>query len=93
MLSASISVAMNNTGLWNDLDFSFNQGSAGFPTGIDADGETYHVELYAWGSQGGTLYLDNVTLNGECAPIPEPGGVLLIGAAGLMVLLRRRNRR
>ncbi|MBK8035560.1 MAG: PEP-CTERM sorting domain-containing protein [Verrucomicrobiaceae bacterium] len=86
-------VAMNNTGLWNDLDFSFNQGSASFPTGIDADGETYHVELYAWGSQGSTLYLDNITLHGECAPIPEPGGAILLGAAGLMVLLRRRNRR
>ncbi len=86
-------VAMNNTGIWNDLDFSFTNGSAAFPTGLAADGETYHFELYAWGAQGGTLYLDNITLHGECAPIPEPGGALLLGAAGLAVLLRRRNRR
>jgi hypothetical protein len=86
-------VAINNTCLWNDLDFSFHQGSAAFPTGLAANGETYHVELYAWGSRGCTLYLDNVTLNGDCAPIPEPGGALLIGAAGLMLCLRRRHRR
>ena len=84
-------VALNNTGIWNDLDLSYNNGSAAFPKGLDADGETYHVELYTWGSQGGTLYLDNVTLHGECAPIPEPGGALLLGAASLATLMRRRK--
>lgn len=85
-------IALAATGTWNDLSFNFNQGSSLFPTGLDADGETYHVELYAWGAQGGTLYLDNITLDGQCAPIPEPGGALLIGAAGLLILFRRRHR-
>ena len=84
-------VDLIGTGTWNSLDFAFNSGSADFPSGLAADGETYHVELYAWGQDGGTLYLDNIVLHGDCAPIPEPGGALLIGAAGLLLLFRRRS--
>ena len=50
------------------------------------------VQSYAWGQNGDALYLDNVLLKGACAPIPEPGGALLIAAAGLALLLRRRGR-
>lgn len=85
-------VSLGNIGSWNSLDFQFNAGSSAFPTGASGAGGLYHVELYAWGAQGGTLYLDNISLNGQCAPIPEPAGALLLGAAGMMVLLRRRSR-
>jgi hypothetical protein len=85
-------ISLSNTGSWNSLDFQFNSGSCDFPTGVLGAGETYHIELYAWGAQGGTLYLDNVSLNGQCAPIPEPAGALLIGTAGMVLLMRRRSR-
>jgi hypothetical protein len=61
------------------------------PTGIDTSGKQFHIELYAWGQDGGVLYLDNVVLKGVCAPIPEPSGAILIAAAGLALLLRRRH--
>ena len=90
---SSDAMSLVGTGAWNSLDFAFTNGSSAFPTGIAGDGESYHVELYAWGQDGGVLYLDNIALEGQCAPIPEPGGALLIGAAGLLVLMRRRTRR
>lgn len=77
---------------WTALDFDFAQGSAPLPFGTEYSGETFNVELYAWGGSGGALYLDNVTLTGDCAPIPEPGGAMLIGMSGLVLLLRRRLR-
>ncbi|MES2507155.1 MAG: hypothetical protein V4599_10645 [Verrucomicrobiota bacterium] len=77
---------------WTTLDFDFANGSAELPSGVEYSGETFNVELYAWGGTGGALYLDNVTLTGDCAPIPEPGGAMLIGMSGLALLLRRRSR-
>ena len=85
-------MSLTGTGSWNSLDFAFSSGSTDFPTGLPADGETYHVELYASGQAGGVIYLDNIMLEGQCAPIPEPGGAMLIGAAGLLILMRRRSR-
>lgn len=85
-------VSLANIGSWNHLDMQFNSGSSAFPSNPLGAGETFHVELYAWGAEGSTLYLDNISVNGQCAPIPEPTGALLLGAAGMMMLLRRRNR-
>lgn len=88
-------VELADTGVWNTLDFDFITGSAPFPEGLDTSGETFHIELYAWGGDGATtnvLYLDNVTVKGDCAPIPEPGSALLLAAAGFVILLRRRLR-
>lgn len=85
-------VALNGTGSWSTLNLDFSSGSSALPTGIDTSGRQFHVELYAWGQNGDALYLDNVLLKGVCAPIPEPGGAMLIAAAGLALLLRRRGR-
>ena len=35
--------------------------------------------------------LDNITLNGDIAPIPEPGSLALVGSLGVLALLRRRR--
>ncbi len=83
-------------GSWNSLTFNFLGGSAPLPTGLATSGETFLYELYAWGGDGstnGALYLDNVTITGDCAPIPEPGGAILVAAAGFAMLLRRRSRK
>lgn len=86
-------IALSGTGTWNSLSLGFTSGSSLLPSGIDTSGKQFHVELYAWGGTGGgTLFLDNVVLNGDCAPIPEPGGAVLIAAAGIAFLLRRRIR-
>lgn len=85
-------VSLASVGDWNSLNLGFTSGSALLPTGAATAGETFHVELHAFGAQGGVLYLDNIVLAGNCAPIPEPSGALLIAAAGMAVILRRRTR-
>ncbi|MEZ5387129.1 MAG: hypothetical protein R3F13_16600 [Prosthecobacter sp.] len=85
-------VSLTGTGTWNNLSLSFTSGSSPLPTGLDTSGRQFHIELYAFGQNGDALFLDNVILNGECAPIPEPGGAVLIAAAGLLFLIRRRLR-
>jgi len=85
-------VALGEVGSWSTLNLDFSSGSSALPTGIDTSGRQFHVELYAWGQDGDALYLDNVVLKGVCAPIPEPNGAMLIAAAGLALLLRRRGR-
>ncbi|MBL9132699.1 MAG: PEP-CTERM sorting domain-containing protein [Verrucomicrobiaceae bacterium] len=85
-------VSLTGSSGWNHLSFVSNSSSESFPSGLDTAGETFHVELYAYGGQGGTLYLDNIVLEGYCAPIPEPSGALLLGATGLAILIRRRSR-
>lgn len=85
-------IALSDIGVWSSLGLDFPTDVATLPTGVDAAGKQFHVELYAWGGNGGALYLDNLALNGTCAPIPEPGSALLIAAAGLALLLRRRGR-
>lgn len=77
---------------WTNITFDFVNGSEDLPYGLAYGGETFNVELYAWGGSGGALFLDNVTLTGDCAPIPEPGAALLIGMTGFSFLLRRRLR-
>lgn len=89
---ASDPLGLGQIGAWKSLEFSFTKGSAEFPTALAGSGETYHVELYAWGGQGGTLFLDNIALLGTCAPIPEPGTALLLGLAGCVIAMRRRPR-
>jgi len=84
-------IALKGKGSWNCSVLEFPLDVNPLPTGIDTAGRQFHVELYAWGRDGGPLYLDNVVLLGECAPIPEPGSALLIAAAGLVLLLRRRS--
>lgn len=84
-------IALEGTGGWNSRVLEFPLDVNPPPTGIDTSGKQFHVELYAWGGDGGALYLDNITLRGNCAPIPEPGGVVLIAAAGLALLVRRRS--
>jgi len=85
-------VSLTGTGSWSNLSLSFTSGSSPLPTGLDTAGRQFHIELYAFGQNGDALYLDNVVLNGDCAPIPEPGGAVLIAAAGLLLLVRRRIR-
>lgn len=75
---------------WDSLTLDWDNGSAALPDGVGLAGEDFHVELYAWGGES-ELYIDNLTLDGACAPIPEPGSALLIGAAGLVLLLRHRR--
>jgi opacity protein-like surface antigen len=77
---------------WTNLSFSAPFGTADLPTGVDFGGETFRVEIYAWGGSG-ALGLDNVTLSGDCAPVPEPGAALLLGVSGLLFTLRRRRSR
>lgn len=89
---ASDQISLTQISAWKSLEFSFTQGSAEFPTAPAGGGDTYHVELYAWGGQGGTLFLDNIALLGTCAPIPEPGTALLLGLAGSVLALHRRQR-
>jgi hypothetical protein len=84
-------VSLVNIGSWETINFDFVNGTADLPSGLDYAGEEFLIELYAWGGSGGALYMDNVTLTGECAPIPEPGGALLIASSGLVLLLRRRR--
>ncbi len=83
-------ISLNGTGNWNSRELDFPIDVTPLPTGIDTTGKQFHIELYAWGSGAGPLYLDNVALIGDCAPIPEPGGALLIAATGMLLLLRRR---
>lgn len=85
-------VAMKGVGSWNSFDLDFPAEGTPLPTGLNTSGKQFHVELYAWGAGGNALDVDNVALRGSCAPIPEPGGALLIATAGVMLLLRRRNR-
>lgn len=87
-------VGDNSTGIWDSCVLNFPVDVTPLPTGIDTSGKQFHIELYAWGANGGPLYLDNVALVGNniCAPIPEPGGAVLIAAAGVLLLLRRRSR-
>lgn len=88
----SNTLLMAGTGTWNNATFNFTTGSAPLPNGEAASGETFHVELYAWGSSANLLYLDNISLNGTCSPVPEPSGALLLGSASFF-LLRRRSRK
>lgn len=83
-------VHLSGTGNWNTLDLDFSSGSMALPTGIDTSGKQFHIELYASGRKGDEIFLDNIALKGQCAPIPEPGGAILIAAAGLLFLMRRR---
>jgi hypothetical protein len=85
-------ISLTDIGTWSTINFDMVNGTAGLPSGMDYSGENFLVELYAWGGNGGELYLDNVTLEGQCAPIPEPGGALLVACAGFVVMLRRRRR-
>ena len=85
-------IALGAAATWANVNFDFsNSGSAALPSGLDYAGEEFLIELYAWGGNG-PLALDNVTLNGQCAPIPEPGGALLVACAGFLIMLRRRRR-
>ena len=77
---------------WTNVSFADTFGTAPLPTGVDFGGETFRFELYAWGGSG-SLYLDNVTLSGDCAPVPEPGAALLLGVSGILFGLRRRRQR
>lgn len=86
-------IGLNGVGTWNSLSLDFPIDVAPIPTGLDTSGKQFHLELYAWGGNGGPLSLDNVALRGDCAPIPEPNGAVLIAAAGMMILLRRRSRK
>lgn len=85
-------IGLDGTGSWNSRVLDFPVDVKPLPTGIDTSGKEFHLELYSWGANGGPLYLDNVALVGNniCAPIPEPGGAVLIAAAGMLLLLRRR---
>jgi hypothetical protein len=85
-------ITLDAFGSWNSRVLEFPIDVNPLPTGIDTSGKQFHVEIYAWGAAGGPLYLDNVALLGNCAPIPEPGGALLIATAGIALLLRRRLR-
>jgi hypothetical protein len=85
-------VGLTGTGTWNRLDFTSSYGSTDLISGLDTSGTTLYFEIFAYGADGGELCLDNITLNGDCAPIPEPSGALLIGAAGVILLVRRRSR-
>ena len=42
-------------------------------------------------SDFGIVRLDNITLNGDIAPIPEPSSLALVGSLGVLALLRRRR--
>ncbi len=86
-------ISLSGTGEWNSLSLAFTNGSTLLPTGADSANELFHIELYASGGQGSTLFLDNISLQGQCAPIPEPAGALLLGIAGFTLLIRRRTRR
>lgn len=76
----------------------FTSSSSAIPSGIDLAGKTVHVEFQAWGgsapdaSNPGALALENVTLSGNLAAVPEPGSALLIAAVGFMFVLRRNSR-
>ena len=83
--------SLTGTGIWNNSSLTFDSGSSPLPTGIDTSGEHFHIELYGWGGEGNTLYMDNVILNGNSAPIPEPGSAVLIATASLFLLTRRHR--
>ncbi len=85
-------IALDGIGSWNSRELNFPIDVTPLPTGTDTSGKQFHIEFYAWGSNGGALLLDNVALKGICAPIPEPGSAILIAAAGMALLLRRRMR-
>ncbi|MDZ4288889.1 MAG: hypothetical protein U0984_13065 [Prosthecobacter sp.] len=85
-------VSLGSVGSWDTIDFDFVNGTADLPSGAEYSGEDFLFELYAWGGDGGQLNLDNVTVMGQCAPIPEPGGALLVACAGFVLMLRRRRR-
>lgn len=85
-------IALDGTGGWNSRELDFPIDVTPLPTGADTSGKQFHIEFYAWGNNGDALLLDNVALKGMCAPIPEPSGAILIAAAGMALLLRRRIR-
>jgi hypothetical protein len=51
------------------------------------------IRLYPWdlGNNTNQIRLDNVVLNAEVSPIPEPASLALIAAGGVLMLPRRRK--
>jgi hypothetical protein len=86
--SGAINIAAYTS--WTNLSFTDTFGTAPLPTGLDFGGETFRIELYAWGGSG-SLQLDNVTLIGDCAPVPEPAAAILLGVTGMLFGFRRRR--
>jgi hypothetical protein len=77
---------------WNTVDLTFGSlGSVPIPSGPDISGMQFHVELYAWGGNSGPLFVDNVEVQGSISPVPEPGGVVLMALAGVMLVRARRR--
>jgi hypothetical protein len=84
---------LSGVGVWSTATLDFDAfGSLAIPTGPALGGGNFHMELYGFGGSGGPLFLDNVTLHGDIAPVPEPGGALLgLTAAAIFIALRRRK--
>lgn len=88
--SGVLSIGAANT--WTPLELVFSQFSAPLPIDHDFANQNFHVEVYAAGGNGGGLFVDNLTLNGQCAAcVPEPGTLLGLGCAALGLMLRRRS--
>lgn len=74
--------ALTNVGDWTNIQVDIS-GDSGFPDKFDAVGQ---MQLnIQWGSGGsGTVWVDNLEF------IPEPATFMMLGAGGLISLLRRK---
>ena len=57
-------------------------------------GDTYDIVLTIFTpttTEGQNTSADNLTLNGDITPVPEPGSLALLGLGGLLIVRRRRG--
>ena len=102
-LPASISPANPNLGVGPGDEFRYlldantsAQNGSLITLGPSFDALTSAVtfRFYGWNAEAvtGTFSIDNVVFSGSTTPVPEPGGMALVGGFGLLALWFKRRR-
>ena len=76
---------------WSVLNFTSGTGmSIGSTTALPTTGTITGVGMYDE-SRSNTIRFDNLSINIDTDIVPEPSAAMLFGAAGFLILLRRRR--